>query len=65
VSVNKKSQGALRGGNFIDAEAEVLFTFCIVLRKSGLADSSIPTAGLMDLGRHPILSMAFRLEQHR
>ena len=30
------------GGNFIHTEAELLFTVRIVLRKSGLVDSSIP-----------------------
>jgi hypothetical protein len=39
--VNKKIQGVL-GGNFIDPGAEVLFRVRIVLRKSGVADSSIP-----------------------
>jgi hypothetical protein len=29
-------------GNFIDPDGEVLFTVCIVLRKSGVTDSSIP-----------------------
>ena len=39
AAVNKKIRGAL-GGNFLGAE--VLFTVRIVLRKSGVTDSSIP-----------------------
>ena len=39
--VNKEFRGALEG-DFSDAEAEVLFTVRIVLRKSGVSDSSIP-----------------------
>jgi hypothetical protein len=41
ADVNKKIQGAL-SGNFIDPDAKVLFRVRIVLRKSGVADSSIP-----------------------
>jgi hypothetical protein len=39
AAVNKKIQGAL-GGNFVGAD--VLFTVPIVVRKSGMTDSSIP-----------------------
>ena len=39
--VNKKIHGVL-GDNFIDAEAELLFTVRIVLGKSGVTDLSIP-----------------------
>ena len=38
--VNKKLLRVL-GGDFIDAGTEVLFTVTIVLRKSGVTDSSI------------------------
>jgi hypothetical protein len=49
--VNREFWQAL-GDGFIDTEAKVLFTFCIVLRKGVFADSSIPkfafTTGLSD-----------------
>jgi hypothetical protein len=48
ADVNKKIQDAL-SGNFIDPDTEVLFRVRIVLRKSDVADSSIPKL----LGRLP------------
>jgi hypothetical protein len=45
ADVNKKIQGTL-SSNFIDPDTEVLFRVRIVLRKSGMTDSSIPKLSL-------------------
>jgi len=63
-SVNKKVRQAL-SGDFIDPEAKVFFTVRIIVRKCGVADSSLPYEWRNRLVRETFMYSRCKLECNR